>query len=79
MKECLSACKRLDVNCPVVECRNWINFPKEKNCLLESVNINGPLTLRQTADRLKISFVRVKQIEDKALKKISHFFKKESI
>tara|TARA_A100001391_G_C4969072_1_gene252166 strand:+ start:253 stop:492 length:240 start_codon:yes stop_codon:yes gene_type:complete len=79
MKECLSACKRLDVNCPVVECRNWINFPKEKNCLLESVNINGPLTLRQTADRLKISFVRVKQIEDKALKKISHFFEKESI
>ena len=37
------------------------------------------MTLREVADRIGVSFVRIKQIEDKALKKIGHLLDKESI
>jgi len=79
MRKCLEACKELKVTCPVKECRYWVLYPKDVNCIFESINQNGNMTLREIADRLKISFVRVKQIEDIALKKISHLFDKESI
>jgi len=79
MKSCLLTCKELNVVCPVEECRNWINYESDLNCTLEAVNKSGCMTLRETAERLQISFVRVKQIEDKALKKISLLFDKESI
>jgi len=75
MKKCLETCHRLNISCPVEECRHWINFSADKNCTLESVNRHGAMTLREIADRLGISYVRVKQIQDKTLKKISHLLK----
>jgi hypothetical protein len=75
MKKCLETCHKLNVPCPIKDCRYWINFKAEKNCTLESVDKNGSMTLRETADRLGISYVRVKQIQDKTLKKISHLLK----
>ena len=79
MRKCLQTCKELSVSCPIEECRYWIAYPPENNCIFETVSRNGNMTLREAADRLGISFVRVKQIESKALKKISHLFDKESI
>ena len=79
MKKCLQTCKSLNVPCPIEECRNWIEYPAELNCMLESIRINGCMTLREVGDRIGLSFVRVKQIEDKTLKKISHLLDKESI
>ena len=79
MRKCLQTCKELKIVCPVEECRYWVSYPKDTNCIFESISQNGNMTLREVADRLKISFVRVKQIEDKALKNISHLFDKESI
>ena len=79
MRKCLQTCKELNISCPVEKCRYWVLYPKDNNCTFESINKNGNMTLREIADRLKISFVRVKQIEDKALKKISHLLDKESI
>ena len=79
MRKCLETCKKLNIACPIKECRYWIAYPEETNCTLESAKINGPMTLRQIGDRLGISFVRVKQIQDKTLKKISHLLDKESI
>ena len=79
MKKCLEACKKLDVVCPIRECRHWIQHSLDRNCTLHAVDNHGAMTLREVADRLEISFVRVKQIEDKALKKISLLFDKESI
>jgi DNA-directed RNA polymerase sigma subunit (sigma70/sigma32) len=35
-----------------------------------SIYDNGPMTLRQIAERLHLSFARIKQIETKALLKI---------
>ena len=75
MKKCLATCLELNTPCPIDECRNWMNYPKEYNCVLETVRSNGSLTIREVADRLNVSFVRIKQIEDKALKKISHLLK----
>ena len=79
MKECLRTCRDLEVSCPVKQCKYWIKFPSELNCSLESINQNYNMTLREVAERLKISFVRVKQIEDAALKKIGRLLKKQSI
>ena len=75
MKKCLETCHKLNVACPVKECRYWIDYKAEKNCTFESVRENGDMTLREVADRLGGSYVRVKQIQDKTLKKISHLLK----
>jgi|TARA_Y100001973_G_C5131152_1_gene297841 DNA-directed RNA polymerase sigma subunit (sigma70/sigma32) len=75
MKKCLETCHKLSVACPVKECRYWIDYKAEKNCTFESVRENGDMTLREVADRLGVSYVRVKQIQDKTLKKISHLLK----
>lgn len=74
---CLQACKNLKVSCPNEDCRNWINYEKEYNCLLYTIEMaesnNRELTLRDVAERLGCSFVRVKQIEDEAIKKLNLF------
>ena len=61
---CLKTCKSLGVPCPISECRSWISYEEEFNCVEEAIRVNGPMTLRQTAERLNISYVRVKQIQD---------------
>jgi hypothetical protein len=75
MKKCLETCHKLNTSCPVEECRYWINFEQDRNCVFESIDKNDSMTLREIADRLGISYVRVKQIQDKTLKKISHLLK----
>ncbi len=79
MRKCLLTCKKMNVACPINECKYWIDYEEEHNCMFETVSVNGPMTLREIADRLGISFVRVKQIQDKALKKIGHLLKDEAI
>jgi DNA-directed RNA polymerase specialized sigma subunit len=39
---------------------------------LIAVEKHGSMTLREVSERLGISFVRVKQIQDKAVKKLSN-------
>jgi hypothetical protein len=79
MKNCLATCQKLNVECPIEECRYWISYPQDRNCSLETVDKHGALTLREVADRLGVSFVRIKQIEDKALKKIGLLLKDDAI
>jgi len=79
MIKCLQVCKQLDIACPIKECRYWIAYSKENNCTHETIYVNGQLTLREVAERLGISYVRVKQIQDKALKKIGHLLKDQAI
>ena len=71
MKECAETCVKCEVSCPVQECRQWIEYEDDLNCTLVAVRKHGRLTLRQVADRLGVSFVRIKQIQDKAVKKLS--------
>ena len=67
---CSRKCVELGTNCPHSDCKHWIDFSKENNCSLVSIKHNGSMTLRQIADRLHLSFARIKQIETKALSKI---------
>ena len=77
--KCLEECKRHKVSCPNQDCRHWIDFEGAYNCVLETVDNNGSMSLREVADRLGISFVRVQQIEKAALKKMRTNAKKHSI
>ena len=70
MIKCLETCKQLKTSCPVQDCRYWIDFKSEHNCIFESIDKNNSMTLREVAERLNISYVRVKQIQDKAISKI---------
>ncbi len=71
LKGCSEACMKHDVSCDFKECKNWIDFPEEYNCDLISIYKNDEMTLRDVADRLHVSFVRICQIEKKALTKFS--------
>ena len=77
--KCLKTCKELNVVCPIKDCRSWIDYKKDMNCLYESIEKNGNMTLRQVAERLGVSFVRIKQIEEKALKKLGKMVKRDTI
>ena len=68
--ECSRRCMQLKQACGAKDCRHWISYPNEFNCCLVSVYENGPMTLRQVAERIQLSFARIKQIETKALEKI---------
>ena len=57
--------------CAECNCRHWINYKEDNNCCLISVDKHGTLTLREVAERLGVSYVRIKQIQDKAISKIS--------
>ena len=68
--KCCLKCKETSTSCPNQDCRHWIDYQEEYNCSLVSIYENGPMTLRQIAERLHLSFARIKQIETKALLKI---------
>ena len=71
MRKCCECCVKHRVSCPVKSCDYWIDHKDDLNCCLIAVKKNGSMTLREVGDRLKISFVRVKQIQDVALKKLN--------
>ena len=49
----------------------WLDYEEDLNCALIAVDKHGPMTLREVGDRLGISFVRVKQLQDVALSKLA--------
>jgi hypothetical protein len=68
--ECSKACIKNSVSCPVQDCRSWIEYEDDLNCTAISVERHGSMTLREVSERLGVSFVRIKQIEDKVLGKL---------
>mgnify|MGYP003641972806 FL=1 len=70
--KCYKECESANECCKEKECRLWIDYKEDLNCTMVAVN-NHPdnyMTLREVADRLGVSFVRIKQIEEKALNKL---------
>jgi len=67
---CSRDCMRKKKGCKKMECRHWIDYKKEYNCTLIAIYENGRMTLREVAERIGLSFARVKQIETAALKKL---------
>ena len=76
MKDGLLSCSRYHLktkeSCENCSCRHWIPYEDERNCSLISIYENGEMTLRQIAERLGVSFARVKQIQDSALSKLKN-------
>ena len=70
MRECVKSLLEYDVSCPCKDCRLWIDYKEDSNCTLVAVKKQKTMTLREVADRLGISFVRVKQLQDVAHKKM---------
>ena len=79
MRECAKRCEELNTSCPCEDCRLWIEHEEDLNCTLHAVKNNhtGELTLREVADRMGISFVRVKQIQDQAARKVVRLLDKD--
>ncbi len=77
MKSCCNCCIVNDVGCPIEDCRHWIDYEDDLNCSLIAVEKHGTMTLREVSDRMGITFVRVKQIQDKSLKKFMTRINKE--
>ena len=70
MRKCKTAVLLRNKACEECKCRLWLDYKEDLNCTLIAVDKHGPLTLREVGDRLGISFVRVKQIQDGALGKL---------
>ena len=70
LRECSRECIRKKKGCRDTGCKYWIDFPGDFNCTLVAIYEHGKMTLRQVAERIGISFARVKQIESQALIKI---------
>ena len=83
MRECCKKCLEYDVSCPTEnsDCRHWIEYEDDSNCTLIALDDNGgnSMTLREVSKRLGVSFVRVKQIEDSAVRKLSIYNKKNKV
>ena len=69
---CSRQCMSKHKACQKQDCKFFIDYETEYNCCLVSIYENGPMTLRQIAERSGISFARVKQIETKALLKMKN-------
>ena len=63
--KCKEECLMKQRSCMTTDCKHWIDYKQDLNCSLITVERHGPLTLREVAERLHISYVRVKQIQDK--------------
>ena len=80
MRECCQKCLEYDVSCPTEnsDCRHWINYENDSNCVLIAVdnNENDRMTLREVSKRIGVSFVRIKQIQNSAVKKLTAYQRK---
>ena len=66
MNNCAKDCIENEKKCKVKNCKLWIDY----NCSVIATHKHGNMTLKQIADRLGLSVVRIKQIQDKALQKL---------
>ena len=70
MRKCQTGVLLRNEPCEECKCRMWLDYEEDLNCTLIAVDKHGPLTLREVGDRLGISFVRVKQLQEVALVKL---------
>ena len=70
--KCFKQCESSNKSCKEKQCRLWVDYDDDLNCTMVAINKHpeGNMTLREVADRLGVSFVRIKQIEEKALNKL---------
>ena len=69
--KCIEDCELANTACRNKDCRFWIEYSIDLNCSLICANKHGSLTLKEVAKRIGVSYVRIKQIQDNAIKKIN--------
>tara|TARA_B100000282_G_C31346652_1_gene315822 strand:+ start:308 stop:538 length:231 start_codon:yes stop_codon:yes gene_type:complete len=76
MIECVKECRLKNKPCENNTCRKWIDYEEDLNCCLVTIEDNKKdgLTLQETAKRIGLSFVRVRQIEKEAIAKLAKLF-----
>ena len=70
MIECAKKCSELNVSCPVKDCRLWLDYEEDLNCVNIAIDKNGAMKLRQVAERCGVTTARAQQIEKAALPKL---------
>ena len=70
MIECAKKCSELNVSCPIKDCRLWIDYEEDLNCVNIAIDKNGAMKLRQVAERCGVTTARAQQIEKAALPKL---------
>jgi len=70
MIECARVCCDLEVSCPVQDCRSWIDYEEDLNCVNVAIDKHGEMKLKDVAERLGITAARVQQIEKATLTKM---------
>ena len=73
LSDCARECMARNRCCSERNCRKWIDYEEDKNCCLISIynNDGKHLTLHEVGKRIGLSFVRIRQIEQQAIKKLS--------
>jgi len=77
--KCYTHCRITNKCCQIKDCRLWIEHPQDLNCTEIAVQKEGQMVLRKVAERLHLTPSRIKQIENKAISKVSKTFKKLNI
>ena len=77
--KCYTKCKKENKPCQVKECRLWMDYPQDLNCVEIAVQKESDFTLKKIGDRLKLTPSRIKQIENKAVAKVRKTFAKLNI
>ena len=70
MIHCAKRCSDLEVACPVSDCRQWIDYEEDLNCVEIAIKKNGAMKLKDIGDRLHLTPARIQQIEKSALAKL---------
>ncbi len=71
MRKCKIGVLLSNKPCSECGCRQWLDYEDDLNCTLIAVEKHGPMTLREVGERLGISFVRAKQLQDGAIAKLA--------
>ncbi len=76
---CTKKCLEYNVSCPEEnsDCRMWMDYEDDLNCVHTAVIRNGRMTLREISDRLGVSYVRICQIESATKKKMFRLLAEE--
>ena len=67
MIECAQMCKDLEVSCPNEDCRQWMDYEEDLNCVRIASHKHGDMTLSQVAARLRLTAPRIQQLAKGAL------------
>jgi len=70
MIPCAQRCSDLDVACPIKDCRQWIDYKEDLNCVQIAIKKHGAMKLKDIGERLNLTPARVQQIEKGILIKL---------